>query len=111
MLRLENNNITADGVQQLSNVLVKSQLSSLDLGSNNIGDEGVKHLSNVLEDSQLSMLNLQRNYITDEGVKQLRNVLVNNQKLRSLFLLGNHQITNEAIEQLEQANPNCNVYF
>ena len=111
MLNLWSNNITDEGVQQLSNVLVKSQLSSLHLGFNNIGDEGVKHLSNVLEDSQLSMLNLQRNYITDEGVKQLRNVLVNNQKLRSLFLLGNHQITNEAIEQLEQANPNCNVYF
>ena len=111
MLNLWSINITDEGVQRLSNVLVKSQLSSLDLSYNKIGDEGVKHLSNVLEDSQLSMLNLQRNYITDEGVKQLRNVLVNNQKLRSLLLLGNLRITNEAMEQLQQANPNCNVYF
>ncbi|XP_015779053.1 PREDICTED: nucleotide-binding oligomerization domain-containing protein 2-like isoform X2 [Acropora digitifera] len=111
MLHLGRSNITADGVQQLSNVLVKSQLSSLYLGFNNIGDEGVKHLSNVLEDSQLSMLHLRCSNITDEGVEQLRNVLLNNQKLRSLSLLENGQITNEAIEQLRQANPNCKVSF
>ena len=111
MLNLSCVNITDEGVQQLSNVLVKSQLSSLDLSCNNITDEGVKHLSNVLEDSQLSVLEIKSNNVTDEGVKQLRNVVVNNQKLRSLSLSHNDQITNEAIEQLRQANPNCNVYF
>ena len=110
-LNLAENEITAEGAQQLSNVLVKSQLSSLDLGYNNIGDEGVKHLSNVLEDSQLSVLALESNNVTDEGVTQLRNVVVNNQKLRSLWLSENDQITNEAIEQLRQANPDCEVHF
>ena len=138
VLNLMGNIITGEGAQQLSNVLVKSQLSSLNLSYNDIGDEGVKHLSNVLEDSQLrildlgcnditdegvkqlskvlqdsqlSVLQLVDNNITDEGVKQLRNVLVNNQKLRSLLLLGNLQVTNEAIQQLRQANPNCKVFF
>ena len=111
MLCLGYNNITDEGVKQLTNVLEDSQLRMLDLQSNNITDEGVKQLSNVLEDSQLSMLHLMNNNITDEGVKQLRNVLVNNQKLRSLWLWGNAQITNEAIEQLRQANSNCKVFF
>ena len=111
ILSLAENNITDEGVKHLSNVLEDSQLSVLHLGDNNITDEGVKHLSNVNEDSQLSELHLACNNVTDEGVKQLRNVVVNNQKLRSLSLSENDQITNEAIEQLQQANPNCNVYF
>ncbi|XP_067022646.1 nucleotide-binding oligomerization domain-containing protein 1-like [Acropora muricata] len=111
ILDLESNYITDEGVQQLSNVLEVSQLSVLGLGRNNITDEGVKRLCNVLEDSQLSMLTLESNNITDEGVKQLTNVLVNNQKLSFLSLSKNNQITNEAIEQLRQANPDCEVHF
>ena len=108
-LNLEDNNIGDEGVKQLSNVLKNSQLSSLDLGFNNIGDEGVKQLSNVLKNSQLSSLDLGFNNIGDEGVKQLSNVLVNNNKLRWLYLGGNDEITNEAKEQIRQANPNCEV--
>ncbi|XP_044178850.1 protein NLRC3-like isoform X2 [Acropora millepora] len=111
ILDLQSNYITDEGVQQLSNVLEVSQLSELFLGRNNITDEGVKQLCNVLEDSQLSVLTLESNNITDEGVKQLTNVLVNNQKLEFLSLSKNNQITNEAIEQLRQANPNCEVQF
>ena len=85
-------------------------MSSLNLRANNIGDEGVKQLSNVLN-SQLSSLDLGANNIGDEGVKQLSNVLVNNNKLRWLYLGGNDEITNEAREQIRQANPNCEVWF
>ena len=108
-LYLRGNNIGDEGVKQLSNVLKNSQLSSLYLEYNNIGDEGVKQLSNVLLNSQLSSLNLRNNNIGDEGVKQLSNVLVNNNKLRWLYLIGNDEITNEAKEQIIQANPNCKV--
>ena len=110
-LNLLGNNIGDEGVKQLSNVLKNSQLSSLNLRANNIGDEGVKQLSNVLKNSQLSSLNLGRNNIGDEGVKQLSNVLVNNNKLRRLWLDGNGEITNEAKEQIRQANPNCQVWI
>ena len=110
-LDLRRNNIGDEGVKQLSNGLKNSQLSSLYLGRNNIGDEGVKQLSNVLKNSQLSSLNLMANNIGDEGVKQLSNVLVNNNKLRRLYLGGNDEITNEAREQIRQANPNCKVTF
>ena len=107
------NNITDAGVKQLSSVLANSQLSSLNLGSNNITDEGVKQLSSVLANSQLSSLNLGSNNITDEGVKQLSSVLANSQ-LSSLYLSKTFSspflfITHEAIEQLRQANPNCEV--
>ena len=109
-LNLWGNKIADEGVRQLSNVLVNSQLSSLNLGHNNITDEGVKQLSNILVNRQLSSLNLEGNKITDEGVRQLSNVLVNTNKLRLLFLSGN-EITNEAREQIRQANPNCKVGF
>ena len=110
-LNLEGNNITDQGVKQLSNVLVNSQLSSLNLRKNNIGDEGVKQLSNLIVNSQLSSLYLEWNNITDEGVKQLSNGLVLNNKLCRLYLGGNREITNEAIEQIRQANHNCEVNF
>ena len=103
------NNITDEGVKQLSNVLANSQLSSLDLWGNKITDEGVKQLSNVLANSQLRSLDLRVNNITDEGVKQLSSVLVNNNKLRWLLLAGYNEITDEAKEQIRQANPNCVV--
>ena len=108
-LNLGGNKITDKGVKQLSDVLANSQLSSLNLSVNNITDEGVKQLSSVLANSQLSSLNLSVNNITDEGVKQLSIVIVNNNKLRSLFLGGNNEITDEAKEQIRQANPNCLV--
>ena len=78
---------------------------------NRITDEGVKQLSNVVVNSQLSSLDLGTNSITDEGVKQLSNVIVNNNKLRRLYLYWNDEITNEAKEQIRQANPNCKVIF
>jgi len=135
-LNLGENNITVEGVKHLSKVVVNGQLSSLSLGDNNIGDEGVKQLSKVLENNQLSSLNLWDNNITDkglkqlsnvlvnsqlsslvlgsnkigdEGVKQLSNILVNNNNLRRLNLCWNDEITDEAKEQIRQANPNCEV--
>ena len=110
-LNLMYNHITDQGVKQLSNVIVNSQLSSLNLRGNYITDQGVKQLSNVLVNSQLSSLNLMGNKITDQGVKQLSNVIVNNNKLRRLYLSYNDEITNEAMEQIRQANPNCRVIF
>ncbi|XP_067051646.1 nucleotide-binding oligomerization domain-containing protein 1-like [Acropora muricata] len=108
-LSLGDNNIGDEGVKQLSNALVNSQLRSLNLWDNNITDKGVKQLSNVLVNSQLSSLVLGENDITDEGVKQLSNVLVNNNKLRRLNLNWNDEVTDEAKEQIRQANPNCKV--
>ncbi|XP_044177798.1 protein NLRC3-like [Acropora millepora] len=108
-LSLGDNNIGDEGVKQLSNALVNNQLSSLNLWDNNITDKGVKQLSNVLVNSQLSSLVLGENCITDEGVKQLSNVLVNNNKLRRLNLCWNDEVTDEAKEQIRQANPNCEV--
>ena len=113
-LNLAHNNITDDGVKQLSNALVNNcKLSSLNLRLNNITDEGVKQLSNVLVNNncKLSSLNLATNNITDEGVKQLSNVLVNNNcKLSSLHLAANN-ITAEGVKQLSKAlvNNNCKL--
>ena len=114
-LNLSANDITDESVKQLSNALVNNncKLSSLNLTRNNITDESVKQLSNALVNNncKLSSLNLSWNNITDESVKQLSNALVNNKKLRSLDLRLNGKITSEAINQIQEANPNCNVIF
>ena len=134
-LNLMGNRITAEGVEQLSSVLANSQLRSLNLGYNyGIRDAGVKQLSSVLANSHLRGLDLTYNGMTDAGVEQLSSVLANSQ-LRSLTLggitdagvkqlssvLANSQLrnltlvlnnlTNEAKEQIRQANPNCKVNF
>ena len=59
----------------------------------------------------MSNLVIGENDITDEGVKQLSNVLVNNNKLLRLNLGPNAEITDEAKEEIRQANPNCKVLF
>jgi len=115
-LNLRGNNLTDEGVEQLSNALVNGncKLNSLNLMSNNLTDEGVKQLSNALVNSnctELSSLNLKRNNLTDECVKQLSNALVNsNCKLRSLNLTGN-KLTDEGAKQLSNAlvNSNCKL--
>ena len=112
-LNLGRNNITDEGVKLLSNALVNNncKVSGLDLEACNITDEGVKLLGNALVNNncKVSSLSLRYNNITDEGVKLLSNALVNNNKLRCLDLFGNDEITNEAKQQIEQANPNCTV--
>ena len=108
-LDLSVNNITDEGVKLLSNVLANSQLSSLDLSVNNITDEGVKQLRNVVANSQFSSLNLGRNNTTDKVVKHLSSVLVNNNNLGRLYLYWNVYMTNKAIKQIRQANPDCEV--
>ena len=114
-LNLSANGITVESVKQLSNALVNNncKLSSLNLTCNGITVESVKELSNALVNSncKLSSLNLSYNGITDESVKQLSNALVNNKKLRSLDLSLNDKITNEARNQIREANPNCKVIF
>ena len=106
-LNLSENNITDEGVIQLSSVLANSQLSSLNLGVNNITDEGVKQLCSVLPNSQLSSLDLGVNNITDEGVKQLSSVLTNSQ-LSRLDLSGNN-ITGEGVKQLSSVLANSQL--
>ena len=106
-LNLAENDVTAEGVKQLSSVLAKSQFSSLNLKGNNITDEGVKQLSSVLTNSQLSRLNLSVNNITREGVKQLSSILANSQ-LSSLDLSGNN-ITDEGVKQLSNVLANSQL--
>ena len=112
LINLSDNNIGSLGCVEIAKLFdnTNCQLRCLNLGGNYIDDEGVKQLSSVLENSQLSSLDLGNNNITDQGVKQLSNVIVNNNKLRRLYLYGN-EITNKAIEQIRQANPNCTVIF
>ena len=114
-LNLGGTDITDEGVKLLSNALVNNncKVSGLNLGGTDITDEGVKLLSNALVNNncKVSGLNLGANNITDEGVKLLSNSLVNNNKLRSLDLSVNNEITNEAKQQIKQANPNCMVMF
>jgi len=100
-LNLADNEITDEGVKQLSNAVINSQLSSLNLAGNEITDEGVKQLSNAVINSQLSSLNLADNKITDEVVKQLSNAVINSQ-LSSLNL-ANNDITDEGVKQLSNA--------
>ena len=106
-LNLRGNDITDEGVKQLSSVLANSQLSSLNLSGNYITDEGVKQLSSVLANSQLSSLNLSGNDITDAGVKQLSSVLANSQ-LSSLDLSANN-ITDAGVKRLSSVLANSQL--
>ena len=108
-LNLAGNDITDEGVEQLSSVLANSQLRSLNLGYNyRITDAGVKQLSSVLANSHLRGLDLSYIGMTDAGVEQLSSVLANSQ-LRSLNLGYNYRITDAGVKQLSSVLANSHL--
>ncbi|XP_078361504.1 protein NLRC5-like [Oculina patagonica] len=136
-LNLRVNNITDKGLNYLSDKLVSTNVKSLDLRDNRIGDEGVKQLSKVIVNSNLELLNLSVNNITDKGLNYLSDKLVNtnvksfnlsfnnitdkglnylsdklvNTNVKSLYLSNNPNITREAEQRIQDANPNCEFLF
>ena len=113
LINLSGNNIGSLGCVEIVKLFdnTNCQLRGLNLSYNGITDEGVEQLSSVLANSQLSSLNLEGNdiLIIEAGVEQLSSVLANSQ-LSRLCLSGNYT-TNKDIEQIIQANPNCEVTF
>ena len=82
-ITLYRNNIGSLGCVEIKKLLEsdKSQLTSLDLRHNGIGDEGLVHLSQGIKTSRLTWLNL----------------------------MGNKDITPEALQRFREDNPNCKV--
>ena len=114
-LNLSGNNITAEGVKHLSQVLTHTncKLKSLNLSGNNITAEGVKHLSQALTHTncELHSLSLCKNIITANGVQHLYQALSHtNCKLNSLDLRFN-EITQKCKNLLNSLNINCKVFF
>ena len=114
-LNLSGNNITAEGVKHLSQVLTHTncKLKSLNLSGNKITAEGVKHLSQALTHTncKLQSLSLCKNIITAKGVQHLYQALSHtNCKLNSLDLRFN-EITQKCKNLLNSLNINCKVFF
>ena len=114
-LNLSGNNITAEGVKHLSQVLTHTncKLKSLNLSGNNITAEGVKHLSQALTHTncELHSLSLCKNIITAKGVQHLYQALSHtNCKLNSLDLRFN-EITQKCKNLVNSLNINCKVFF
>ncbi|XP_078361506.1 uncharacterized protein LOC144645842 [Oculina patagonica] len=110
-LNLGYNRIGDEGVKQLSKVIVNSNLESLNLSGNNITDKGLNYLSDKLVNTKVKSLNLSYNNITDKGLNYLSDKLVNT-KVKSLDLSSfNSNITREAEQRIQDANPNCWVFI
>ncbi|XP_078362242.1 nucleotide-binding oligomerization domain-containing protein 1-like [Oculina patagonica] len=111
-INLSNNNIGSLGFVEIAKLFDNdnSQLTGLNLRDNRIGDEDVKQLSKVIVNSNLELLNLSHNSITDKGLNYLSDKLVNT-KVKSLDLRNNPNITREAEQRIQDANPNCKFIF
>ncbi|CAF1639447.1 unnamed protein product [Adineta ricciae] len=90
-LSLSSNEIGAEGMQYLSNVLRQNTtLALLFLPNNKIGDKGVQYLSDALrQNTTLEELSIESNQITDDGIEHLTNALRSNITLIELGLGGN----------------------
>ncbi len=80
-----------------------SNLQSLSLYHTSVGDEGMKHLQQLTKLEELSLENTQ---VTNAGLEYLRGM----KNLKLLYLQRSH-VTQEGIEKLEQALPDCEIFW
>ena len=119
-LHLSQNQIGADGVQQLAALLPRNPLASLHLDCNRIGPHGAGALAHALAQDSACLLHLSLDFtgISDAGATQLAQCLEHNRHLSSLSLVGNELadsgafalahalVANEALTHL-QLDSNC----
>ena len=88
------------------------QISRINLHSNHIGSLGCVEIKKLLESdkSKLTSLYLRNNGIGDEGLVHLSEG-IKTSKLTWLNLIGNEDITPEALQRFQEDNPNCEVDF
>lgn len=102
-LRIDENQITAEGVEALCTILDKRQtpIQALSISQNPIGDEGAKKLATLLQNNYgFTHLNLNDCQITPEGIHVLANALKENTHLLELRL--NQNSVKDAITSLAQ---------
>jgi Ran GTPase-activating protein (RanGAP) involved in mRNA processing and transport len=119
-LHLSQNQIGADGVQQLAALLPRNPLASLHLDCNRIGPHGAGALAHALAQDSACLMHLSLDFtgISDSGATQLAQCLEHNRHLSSLSLVGNELadsgafalahalVANEALTHL-QLDSNC----
>ena len=88
------------------------QISCIELSINHIGSLGCVEIKKMLEShkSQLTSLILRSNGIGDEGLVHLSKG-IKTSRLTKLWLIGNKDITPEALQRFRENNPNCKVIF
>jgi hypothetical protein len=99
-LQLSDVLVTDDGltyVKQLSN------LESLALNRTQITDAGLRDIEDL---TRLTELNLIQTKVTNVGLVHLKRLT----SLRELFL-GGTQVTDEGVKKLQQALPDCRIFF
>lgn len=97
----------------LSDVLVHSlavalrrntNCHSLRLDSNGLRDPAAASIAALLQQgNELAAISLRDNKLTDAGVRELAKAVRENPRVRSVDLLGNWEVTNAALEELEHA--------
>ena len=88
------------------------KLKSLDLRNNQIGDAGATALAEVADKlPKLEGLWLRNNQIGDAGVAALAEAAGKLPQLKALALQYNRKISQQALDALKAALPNCRVYF
>ena len=96
-LDLTDTTITDAGLEHLKGL---TKLFWLQLAFTNVTDEGLKHLKEM---TILKILDLSFTNITDEGLEHLKGLT----KLQLLNL--NDKVTDEGVQKLRQALPNCEI--
>ena len=100
LLELSDNRITGEGLENLSGL---NEIQTLDLECSDITDAGLQHLKGL---SRLINLDLDSTQITDAGLEHLKG----RSNLLASSVCGT-KVTREVAEKLQQALPNCHVYW
>lgn len=94
-LDLRSNLIGDDGIEELMDSFLQTNLKSLNLGFNRISDVGAESLARLVSDPdcQLTHLDLNCNLIGNSGGLSLAKALKNNSTLKTFCLYGNAQLS------------------
>jgi hypothetical protein len=99
-LFLSNSKVTDGRLQVIGSL---PSVEGLDLDDSKISDAGLKHLGAM---ASLKWLGIRGNHITDIGLEQLHGLT----GLESLGL-NRTQVTDHGVKKLQQALPNCKIYY
>jgi hypothetical protein len=99
VLSLRDTQISDNGLAHLGRM---TELRILYLGGKDITDVGVAHLERMTKLEELALFDT---HVSDNGLGHLRELT----KLKRLLLVGNLQITDKGVKELQQALPNCEI--
>ncbi len=99
-LGLVGKTVTDTGLENLKGL---TELDTLVLDHAQVSDEGLEHVGRL---TKLELLYLSNTQITDAGLRQFRSLT----RLEWLELHSTH-VTKDGIEELQEALPNCTIYW